>query len=360
MRWLLVCLAACSYSPERSSGGGDDGPDTPDGATGSFCFGQFASVCLATLPTVPFTIGGGDNTVTTDTPCEVTTTESTIMNACVVAGTTITIDGRLTGIGSRPLILLATEGSILIPAGGTVDVSSHRTAAARGAGANPIGGCAGGMAATGSGGGAGGSFGGLGGEGGTGNNAGAGAANPIEVPTTLRGGCPGGAGGTPIGSMDGGDGGGGVLLIATSIMVDGSINASGEGGLGGSGANTIPRGGAGGGSGGMIVFDASMLIVGANAGVMAQGGGGGESSAVAISGNPGGEPDPAFVGQPAAGGFGAASSAQNGGNGGTTGAGDPGFNGVTTNGGGGGGGTGLIRNLAAQSQITGTIVPTPM
>lgn len=360
MRWLLVSLAACNYAP--TPGGTTPGDDASgvDAPASVACFGTFGKVCVPVLPTEAFSLSGGSTTITTDILAScVQTAVGTTVTGCLIVGTTITIDGSLVGIGARPLILLATEGSISITTAGVLDVAS-RDAMTRGAGANPLGLCDGGTAPTTgtSAGGAGGSLAGRGGNGGTGTLAGTGGVpNPEGIPTTLRGGCQGALGGNPAAALAGGNGGGAVLLIATmTIRVDGAINASGEGGDGGLTDLSVNRGGAGGGSGGMIVFDALQLAITGR--VMAQGGAGAEGNTPGPSGSglTGGRgEDPMTTGTAAVGGRGG--GGQNGGDGATDNTGENGDNGSVTSGGGGGGGAGMIKNVSAQTTNTGTVTP---
>lgn len=348
VRWacLLATITACSYTPSTGldpdgavvdgDGPAGDGPNT-----GPHCFGQFRTVCLDALPTLPFTLGGATSTVVTDvvSNCDPTAT-GTDVSACVLAGTSITIDGTLLAQGARPLVLIATEGPLVVT--GLVDVSSLRGGARRGAGANPLGGCNGSSNAQGGGGGFGGSFGGKGGDGGDGANGSAGtAAAAIAFPDQLRGGCAGGLGGNPGSSLAGGSGGGAVWLISTAgIAIDGVVNASGAGGAGGDGDVIGVHGGAGGGSGGMVVLDAPTVAIGATGVVLATGGGGGGGNAGGFTGDDGANPDPADPDQPAAGGLG---DLVFGGNGGLSNNGGDGDTNALGSGCGGGGGVGFVR-----------------
>ncbi len=351
---LALCLAACSYSPAPNvlvDGAPDD--TNTDGDPGAHCFGSSDKVCLVTLPDGPFDLNGGMNTITTDitTNCAPTTIESTI-TACVIAGTSIQIDGTLIGVGSRPLVLVATNGSIVVS--GTLDVASHRDEMP-GAGADPGVGCGGGTPPSGASGGAGGSLGGLGGIGGDGSGGSGGMPGPVIATSTLRGGCAGVRGGASPGVVGGGPSGGAVLLIANGIGIagTGTINASGRGGDGGANLNDgVRRGGSGGGSGGMIVFDAPSLMIDGT--VMAQGGAGGEGNDVNDIGDVG--DDPSAAGVAAVGGSGCQGG--NGGVGGTDDAGSKGTNASSDGGGGGGGGAGIIRVIGGASiPSTGTVVP---
>src|SRR5207245_913596 len=81
---------------------------------------------------------------------------------------------------------------------------------------------------------------------GTGGTAG----TAVTPPSPLRGGCRGGRGGAGLlggTRTPGGDGGGAIYFVAGgTIMISGTIDASGRGG----GAGAIGNGGAGGGGGG--------------------------------------------------------------------------------------------------------------
>jgi hypothetical protein len=279
---------------------------------------------------------------------------------CVIAAEAIRVETLVHAIGSKPLVLVATD---TIEISGQLDAASHRgatpsmyTTAFVGAGANPAGGCNPGDVPTNGGGGAGGTLtadGGNGGDSATGGGNDGGVAGVAPTFMGLRGGCPGqnGARGTP---GQGGNGGGALYLIAnTSITISGEINASGEGGHPGV---TGGAGGGGGGSGGMIGLDAPAIT---NTGVVyANGGGGGEGSGNTTVGSPGNEPNSAGAAP-------ASMDSSNGGAGGAGGAGGsaggpptggPGQNVNGFGGGGGGGGTGLIRVF--RGTLTGNFSPT--
>lgn len=267
---------------------------------------------------------------------------------CVIAGTTISIDGSLRAVGLKPLVLIASS-SIAVKPLARIDVSSHH-------GATLEYGAGGGEATCGSGtppapaagtvgGGAGGSFAGFGGRGGAGGNGGAGGTpNDVVIALSeLRGGCDGQQGNGPgIAKGSKGPGGGAVYLIAgNEIDVSGEINASG--GAGGGGGSAACAGGGGAGSGGMIALDAPRIMVSGT--LIANGGGGGEGSEQGQLGNDGTEPTNVTE---AAGGRGGAVGGGDGGNGSAGPAAGHGANGsdganVTGCGGGGGGGAGIIK-----------------
>jgi hypothetical protein len=280
-----------------------DASDPGGGPDASVCFGSgLVKVCLASAPSGPVTIDQSeplDTSVDRNCPQIVAGGANAVSDMCVFAGTTVTV-GNVVAIGSRPLVVIAT-GTLSVV--GTLDVSSKTGNPRLGAGANP-GTC---ITATGAGddtggggGGAGGSFGTKGGAGGSGdlNNNGppagtakggtAGLAQPS--PARLRGGCPGGTGGTGESPQRaaGGDGGGAIYLIAgTSITIDGNVYASGGGGDADSNASGIAQGGGGGGSGGLIGFDAPSIRVTGR--VVANGGAGGGGGGTTAGGGRGGE-----------------------------------------------------------------------
>jgi hypothetical protein len=353
-----------------------DAAPTIDAAPAMICAGTFIRVCVgAPQPAITLsrTIDTGDTSASSACLPAAAYTATPAINACVIAGQTISIPDKqtVTVFGTRPLILLAAD-SITIT--GTLDAASH-IGSTSGAGANvgpaaDLGPCsttftnptAGAMRGDG-GGGFGGSFGAAGNGGGNGAIAGiGGVAAPAILATALRGGCPGSAGaGAKVGAL--GHGGGAVLLIAgQTVAVPGVVNASG--GAGG-GAPEQSGGGGGGGSGGMIVLDAQTVNVTGQC--FANGGGGGEGANVAADGHPGGEssaPD-----KTASGGSGGTDFGGDGGKGGnaTNPGGSPGSNGDQQGagiggGGAGGGGVGVIKVFATQQTGTtdgGKVSPHP-
>ncbi len=341
---LVVVLAACGRlgfgtQPEDARGTTADDGDAPrdvvdgaasiDGAAvadaaldappGAFCGGTFAHVCIASAPTVVVNLNGQAIDTDGTAICTPLVGGSTI-DACVVAGMSVQINGTVRATGSRPLVLLSS-GTVLIA--GTLDLSGG------GANSNPSA-CGpagnGGQLA----GGAGGSYASTGGAGGRGTVS---MANPDPaLPlTTLHGGCNGGDGSQSTAA--GGGAGGAVDLIGMQIAVGGSINASGAGGQGGA----IAQGGAGGGSGGLVVLDSVSINVSGS--VIAQGGGGGAGGGTVGSGKSG--EDPTTVGVAAPGGT-EGSGGGSGGSGGVAGAGQDGAASVSFGAGGGGGSTGFV------------------
>jgi len=308
-----------------------------------FCYGTAPiSICFAAAPTGTQSFSGTIDTGIS-TMCA-TNVVSGGTGLCVLAAGAITIDGRLRGTGTKPLVLLATN-SITISA--AIDVGSHRNATPEtGAGADPAdcANTAGTPPAIG-GGGAGGSFLGRGGAGAVSvkTNSTGGVSGTAANNVVLRGGCRGQDGeGTNKGT--GGSGGGALLLIAGTITIGADITAGGEGGTGGS-QNT--SGGGGGGAGGMIWLDAPVVTNLLSNLVLANGGAGGEGS-----GNNAGDPGQDSTATTAAGG--GNQGTVNGGDGGDGSAGiaagagaggNPG-SGANGGGGGGGGGSGLIKTRA--------------
>jgi hypothetical protein len=261
------------------------------------CYGVgVVKVCFPALPSGTVNLPGGVNPLDTsvNASCTLVVAQQGGPPLCVIAGTTVTVSGTLVAIGTRPLVLVATD-VLTVSSSGTIDVSSiSGNGARRGAGGSAAE-CShsdsGQNDSGGAGGGAGGSFGTVGGKGGTGdqNNSAlpigsglGGTAGTVQIaPTVLHGGCAGGAGGA--GSVDprdtggaGGDGGGAVYLIAGSrIAIDnnGNVFASGAGGRVTAGAGGRQEGAGGGGSGGMIGLGAPTIQVQGR--VVANGGGGG-------------------------------------------------------------------------------------
>jgi hypothetical protein len=361
MRAWIACLAllsACGFkaSGELPDGNGDmmdggmDGSDAPIDAQP--CFGPFLDVCLSALPTAAITISLVDNDLDINTELggsASTLCDAGISNYCVVAATAITVaaNKKIRGHGARPLVLVVLGTLDLF---GEIDVSSSTDGTVRGAGAS-MAVCASTeppTPATGASGGFGGSFGGRGGDGeAVSGNRGTAAPAVVGFPTSLQGGCPGGAGASGGG---GGLGGGAVGIYAATVNLDGKINASGAGGSGGP---RLKSGGGGGGSGGMIVLDVpqSAIVLGSSGRLFANGGGGGEGGAGAdpgagegADGNPSTGPN-----VPGTGGSGGTDA---GGNGGPGSSGTPRGGGTAIGqsqddggGGAGGGGAGFIHAL---------------
>lgn len=341
----------------------DAPPDMPPPPDARVCFGTgIVQLCLAKAPTMPLTISDATTIDTGDTSAQsmCVATVSGADNYCVVAATSITINGTLRATGPKPLVLVASDS---ITATQRIDVGSHRGIPEFiGAGADPTT-CGPGIAPGTRAGGAGGSFNGRGGAGGDagGGGGGNGGQAPAGItPTELRGGCPG-QNGDGAGNGTGGHGGGAVYLIAVNrIDISGpGVNAAGEGGAPGT---TGSSGAGGGGSGGMIGFDAPTITC--TSLVLANGGGGGEGSGVTTAGAPGGDP---ITTAPAPGGTGGTGNGGDGGNGSAGAAAGGGANGKNGNnqagneggGGGGGGGAGFIKGTASALGSNVSPDPTP-
>jgi hypothetical protein len=351
---VLAAVAACGGSTPSSTVDGPSGDAASDAVAqpdSNLCWGiGLARVCFAQMPTGTLLL---TTPISTDgNMCAGVTLGPP--NSCVIAADRIQIDAGVTVVatGSRSLVLVGTS-TILID--GHLDASSHHNPDAIGAGADPAQ-CTSGTAASNHGGGAGGSFAGQGGGGGAGPGGTGGAVAPAGVtPTSVRGGCSGtiGSGGSP---GAGGHGGGAVYLISGGdVMVNGVIDASGEGGDNGS--QSGPTGGCGGGAGGMIGLDAPQVQINSSAQVFANGGGGGGGGATGGGGGNGGSSTSATVagaGGPAGpgggvGGAGSLGSQLQGG------AGNSASNG-NGSGGAGGGGAGAIL-IYGTSTVKGAVSP---
>jgi hypothetical protein len=364
-------------------GGGDTMGPPPDG---SVCVGKglLGSLCLTRTPTSSVTLAGSTiNTASTAAGnCTELHPQTGGPSLCIVAGTVINIASGITvrGIGPNPLVLFATRS---ISIAGSLDVSTHSNetiggAPAMGAGARSATDCA--AIGTdgqpgkllnnndlGGGGAGGGSFGTVGGAGGTGGNGNIGQGNPVAggAAGAVVGGCPGGHGGEGegggVGGGIGGNGGGAVYLLAgESILVSGTINASGSGGGAGTDGIFSSGGGGGGGAGGLIGLEASRVLNDGTLFANGGGGGGGGGSQATNHGVAGGDPTGALTA--AIGGTGGNGGGGDGGTGSTgavTGvAGKNSQNSSKCAGGGGGGGAGVIRVFGASAAaIGGTVSP---
>ncbi len=308
----------------------DTQPDVPTPTVNCFGTSGLALVCLEEIPPGQLTIDVATSIDTGSSPlCAALRAGSS--NVCVIAAHALTFSAPVTVTGLRPLVLLSITAMTISE---MLDVASHRgLPPGAGGDASP---CDAGADPTGSGGAQAGTFGSMGGDGG--NSEGAtdrgtrGAVLP--TPATLRGGCIGADGAGSLASR--GHGGGAVLLIAETITISGSINASGSPGAG---APAGRHGGGGAGTGGMIVFDAPTITV--SGPVHANGGGGGGGSSNGTAGSVGSEP-------PVVGGAPGGAPGGSGGSGGIgslgAAAGSSGVAGTNNNdgGGGGGGGAGVI------------------
>lgn len=298
-------------------------------------------------------------------------TDAERTEACIVGAHTIAISGVLEVYGQRPLVLAAI-GDIAVH--GLIDVSSRRSSPRKGAGATYPG-CDGGTGTRGSssggGGGAGGSFGRVGGAGGMSGPGTGGSPRGAVEPSVVRGGCDGGNGGGAFltvgdGGLGGQSGGAVYLLAGGTVMIDGRINASGEGALGGIPHGAYGDGGGGGGSGGLIGIDGATVVLVAGSLLVANGGGGGGGSggnSSVTAGGPGGEADLGgsfpFAGGGGGGGNGTALGGQGGSGGVLLEVGSKGSNTTSDPAGGGGGGGGLGHILVFSPTVTDNGMSTP-
>ena len=370
MRWLaaIALVTACGFRPTTAvpdDGRATDGSgpaDTSDGQVtphdGATCYGTGLGVhvCLVTPPTSPFDVSGVTtiDTAAGSTDCAATIGVNTT-SYCVVAGTSITIDGFLSASGSRALLLLSLS---TLDVSGTIDVASHKNGSPQSVGAGGNSTTCGGTAASQSGsGGFGGSFGSKGGNGGS-TAPPDGKSGAVIVPTTLRGGCAGGIGLDMTLTGVVGNGGGAVDLIAvTAITAFGEINASGSGG---GGASPTSNGGSGGGSGGLIAFDAPALSFNSTTVIFANGGGGGgaSDSGMNTAGTDG--TDPSNFNSGGGGGPGGSSGGAGGDGAKYSSDATDGVDGGNNGGnGGGGGGQGVIRVFQSPIPVGGHVTPTP-
>jgi len=349
----LMCVAGVCEPPGTlppDAAAEVDAPDLPgpmidateiDAAPTTFCVGTFHRVCIDPPPTTAVTLMTQQIDTTTSPLCAAYSATPEV-DACVIAGSSITVPaGAIVRVtGAKPLILVATTIAIA----GTLDVASHRIGLI-GPGADvgpcvtdfvnptaPMGG---------SGGGWGGSFAARGGDGGRSLPDGQRGIAASSIGTrSLRGGCGGGSDASGE-SGQGGRGGGGLALVAVQLVtIDGVVNASGAGGRSALGT-FAGRGGGGGGSGGMIVLDAAAVVVSGQC--FANGGGGAEGSSGSGSGAGTNGGESSAAGAAGAGGSGQSLGGGDGGQG-SVGASHAGISGqdgaqmVLFGGGGGGGG----------------------
>lgn len=251
---------------------------------------------------------------------------------------------------------------------GVIDVSANTAAAGPGAGAGALCGmgASGGSGGVERGGGAGGALATSGGAGGDGGDESTGAGRSIAWSDLdlepLRGGCPGGNGGTNSASSVGlGGGGGGALQISASVQVRvGAGGALYAGGGAGSGASVRRGGGGGGGSGGGILLDAPTVILTGT--IRANGAGGGAGGA---DRNVAGSARPGETGRDDAPDGGSDTERQGGQGGDGSGffrpdgedADDGAESGQGAGGGGGGGGAGIVRVRRGMGVCGGQILP---
>ncbi len=328
------------------------------------CFGANASaVCFDSPPTGNVNISGQ---IDTDGASCLATQPSgwTVAQdpACFIAGANITVSGSTTVIGTRPLVLVATN---TLSVSANLDAASHE-GGTTGPGTPPAT-CAGTAPqnnGNGAGGGAGGSFLTIGGAGGSGDNGNANGGTPaaiVAAPAKLRTGCAGQKGGNATGSQGGAGGkqGGALYLVSGGNMTIANnifINVSGAG----ASASNTQAGGGGGGSGGMLqIFCGGTLSTSNNTKLVANGGGGSGGGSNSSGGGVGGDPVPSTETSPA---FGGSGGGGNGGPGFAVGSpaapGSPGGNNDAGGGGGGGGGYILSnKNLGTADVSAGLVVP---
>lgn len=339
----LIADIPASQGFEIDSGTSGDADLADSTIDSDGCEGAFVRICVQ--PSASDLELGATLDTGTAPECTVVT-DPTAGELCVIGARSINLAAGITlaVTGTRPLVLLA---STTITIDGTLSLRNSQVTT----------GCAL-TAPTGISGGAGGSRGGKGGKGGDGNN-GVGGVASAATPPSLLGGCPGGPALSNAGPP--GVGGGSVSLIARSIFVTGTINASGTGG---GGATATTAGGAGGGSGGVIVLDAPGVTVMGT--VLAAGGGGGEGGRGQVlggggGGNSGASPNPLTPTLAAAGGTGLPGGDGGAGGGALVANGtDGGRSGLqVVTGGGGGGGAGIVVITAMAPTLVGPVVPAP-
>ncbi len=230
--------------------------------------------------------------------------------AAVLVYSSISVGNVLRIVGPVPLILVARDG---ITVGGSIDVSAmdalpgpggRRGAEGSGASASGPGNGRGGghEGAYEDGGGGGGGQCGTGGRGGNGDPArggdGGGRTDAAADPETLRGGGGGGAGNGDGGRFGVGGAGGGAVQLSSrgTITIGGSVLARGSPGRAGSGGSGNDGAGGGGGAGGWILVEAPSVVIGgtldasgANGGSGDSGGGGGPAGTTSSDGSQGGD-----------------------------------------------------------------------
>ena len=389
MRWcLLVCLTAC-YSPraidahcapctgvadcpgddrcidnvcQRAAGqcaGEDAGTEPITTADARACWGidqePFFEICppADVMPRAVTSINTMSNTACSFVmPMDAARGRPEL---CVIVTNDTMVNSVIRFAGPRPIVVVV-RGELVIAQLGTLDVAGRRddlvtTAVAAGSNVIACQGVAGpGSGGTDSGGGGpGGSFGARGGDGGGRNSDNMLAIAKQAIPNpTFRGGCAGGLGGDNrfgSGGTLNGNSGGAIYILASSLRVDGTINANGGGGRA-SVPLAVGTGGSGGGSGGMILlWSPTTMQLGANARIMALGGGGanGGDGGGGIGDDPDAPQSPATK-TPTGGGPGS-------GGGGTQGQGEAGVQApnLDVGGGGGAGGVGYIKIIPSQS-----------
>ncbi len=347
---LLLLCCGCRQLLGFEDVAAVDGTPANDAGDGSEirCVGAMNGLLPQTcIDPVPPAVILDDRVINTDGVCDPSRSD-----VCIVAAQKIEIVGTVGARGSRPLVLWSAS-TITLSDTATLDLHSSGLTII-GAGANDLT-CMPGDGGAGvltdpqiGSGGCGGSFGGNGGASGAGASSNAIVSTECEQPATtldrVRGGCRGGHGGLSdaVGSLNGGNSGGAVYLMAfDSIEISGAIDARGGAGRAAFGNGSRMAGGGGGGSGGLIGLDApSLMLDGATLIAVGSGGssGVGKNAITVIQGNAGKDATlgpPFFAstsGETVASNFGGA-SAETGGDVNT---------GNTGGGGGGGGGDGFI------------------
>lgn len=295
---LLLLCCGCRQLLGFEEVAGVDGQQVTQDAASPICVGAANGLLPQTcFDPVPPALLISDLVIDTDGVCSITDRN----DLCILAGQQIDIAGTVVARGSRPLVLWSAS-TITISENAILDLHSAGILII-GAGANDAS-CSdgdGGFLSTDpqiGAGGCGGSFGSAGGNSGVARLANGSSSSTecssLAVPLDrVRGGCRGGHGGISdtVGSLNGGNSGGAVYLMAAdSIRVAGVIDARGGGGRVANANSARLPGGGGGGSGGLIGFDAASLNLD-NATLIAVGGGGssgsGESGMIPIQGNPG-------------------------------------------------------------------------
>ncbi|MFY0571887.1 putative metal-binding motif-containing protein [Archangium lansingense] len=392
--------AAAGQAGKACVESGKAGTCLADGTCQPFQFsysvtGNFDPVAIASNASTPF----NDLNISCDTTFDSSGTPSWTNSGCgltppahvvtgdgfvVVPVRDLTVNAPLRVVGARPVILAVYGNATL---NNNILAHSSHTEAVMGAGSGVVcSGRAGGSGNVGNADGSGGGGAGLATEGGLGgandDGSATGGTKGSLLPggfTPLVGGCQGGSGGNPAGTVAGvGGNGGGALQIsvAGTLTLRGVVTVSGAGGKGG-GRPPAPAtppsnsaaGGGGGGSGGLLVLEADDLVVDPSARITANGGAGGEgagsrgSNYYPGSSGANGSTDSAVQ---ALGGHGAA---DDGGAGGVGGAGSSspgnGVSGSGSQGGGGGGGGGaagriLLRGVTSCAAIpAGAIISPP-
>lgn len=342
--WIVLLASGCA----DFAGIGDPGPLQPD-AREVPCLVGGIDLCLFARPQSALSIDV-DLKIDTTRDCNLVVYAPPAPSVCVIYASDIQINATISAIGSRSLVLAASNSIVVT---GSVDVSAYLALGNTPAGSNDPS-CTY-TSSMGYGAPAGGSFAGKGGNGGngvggSGSQQGGIAGPAVYRPENVRGGCPGG-----------GRAGGGVWLAAGTevrVSASGRVLANGAGARGGN-----DFGSSGGGSGGMIRIAAPRISL---AGIItANGGGGGEGTDSNGTNNVAANGADGTIGTTRAmGGGGTSSTAGDGGAGGA-GSSLDGVNGtnatgtIEATGGGGGGGAGFVHLVSDSIENTATVSPPP-